>query len=125
MSKKCLPEWLKNAKHDDYIWPLCYIPRSWNAFCSGMFSKVPKLLFGNGRRSRWQGKIYPLAVPAPGQWVLCWPLYFAFTTKKGFHVRIGARYDKYDLYYTCPSVAAKFPDCLEINKWRFPDRFKQ
>jgi len=38
-----LPENLKDSKHDDWIWPFCYIPRGLTAF---KWKMPPKLLLG-------------------------------------------------------------------------------
>lgn len=58
MPSSALPEHLRSELHNDWIWPLCYIPRGWNAFgyrCKNWFCKwreTPKLIVGYGV-ARW------------------------------------------------------------------------
>jgi len=119
------------ALHDDYPWPLCYIPRTWTSF--KMFGP-PQLKAGNqqywrhwadGRETQdykpfgsWWG---PKPIPRPGEWQISvvtisifWVVkitlpYFAIKTRKGWHVRIGARWsdDHPYNYVTWPTIAIK------------------
>lgn len=90
MSKECLPEHLRDALHDDWKWPLSYVPRAWSAFC------------GDGPVVHgWKD---PIPVPDTKRWHLrdvdgSWRPYFAFTTKGGWHFRTGFRWDDVDKYY--------------------------
>ncbi len=47
MGNKCLPDNLKGKRHDDLIWILRWIPRSWSARCGKRWPQPPKLLLGN------------------------------------------------------------------------------
>ena len=83
--KDLLPEYIKQKRHDDWIFPLSYIPRRWTSWVLMM---PPKIVFGN-IQPRWQrvqphyplspdaelkidnDKIYmmtPDPMPAPGGW---------------------------------------------------------
>ena len=117
MSKEVLPENLKGADHRDYPKFLRWIPRSWTSFNWG----VPVKMAGNQKRVRIDGKLQtegPSPVGEWGSWQISkfpnapWfakyiPAYLAFTTKKGFHFRIGARWDDVDGYTTIPTIAVK------------------
>src|SRR5574341_1308529 len=109
MSRECLPEPLRDQRHTDWIWPFSYIPRAWTSFCHGRFSVPPIRRLGNTPLTGWRDTtfLYPKPIPPPGHWHLASPLYFAFTTKRGLHFRIGARFDDVDGYYTIPSLTLK------------------
>ena len=57
-------------------------------------------------------------LPQRGEWQLSlvqerkgWPIYvpyFAFTTKGGWHFRVGCRWDTVDHYYTYPTLALNY-----------------
>lgn len=113
MSKDCLPEHLKNSKHNDFLPGLRWIPRSWTAFCWGK----PIMVWGNqikraegghpkpiGEPGSWQVSIYPNS-PLGWTWA-AW--YVAFTFPSGRHFRIGARWDDVDNYVEWPSLATRF-----------------
>lgn len=108
----CLPPHLQGKRHDDWPWPLSYVPRAWTSFCRGSFARPPRKLWGTTAskfdfpRLGWPFS-YPQPIPKPGHWHAAWPPYFALTTSAGWHFRIGARYDDVDLYYTMPSIAFK------------------
>ncbi len=83
------------GRHDDWIWPFRYIPRSWTAFRSDI---SPVKIAGTAAGH--------LDIPERGRWVLAGveklkiPVYFAITTSTGLHFRIGLfRYDYVDRYY--------------------------
>lgn len=103
MSDKCLPVFLKRARHDDWPWPLRYIPRAWTSFCGN----PPDKLLGNQFETAvdWKGKVvlYPKPIPPPGQWQISWPPYVAVTLKNRWHFRAGVRWDDTDFYFTFPS----------------------
>lgn len=87
-----------NQTHKDWPRILRWIPRSWTAWL-GM---PPKKWFGNAPLDRPVGLphlIYPKPIPDAGHWWFGWPLYFSIQTKKGWHFRIGFRYDDVDGYY--------------------------
>ncbi len=113
----CLPDQLKGKLHEDFFFPsIRWIPRAATAFC---FAEPPIKLLGN--QNYWEdaknGELGPKPIPPPGQWQLTvvqvkkgWPLYipyFALTTKKGTHFRIGCRWDDADNYYVLPSIGFK------------------
>lgn len=114
-----LPAHLRNRRHWDYIWPLRVIPRWATSYDWG----VPKKLLGNQtlvRKQKGVGKKGPGPIGEPGTWQISrfpdapWPIswlpsYFALTTKKGWHVRIGARWDDVDGYITFPAPAIRKP----------------
>ena len=84
----CLPDHLKDKKHDDWPWPFRYVPRSWTAFCGKDPGYKP--------------------IPEPGKAVRhLWPPYFAVTTKGRWHFRIGARWDDVDHYFQFPTFTIK------------------
>lgn len=101
MSKDCLPEDLKSARHWDYPPGLKWIPRSWTTFCLG--KKPPKMLAGNQLSYRiCHAYDPPSSGPSPigeeNSWQLSWPPYFAFSTGRSkdgkfTHYRIGFRWD--------------------------------
>jgi hypothetical protein len=110
-SKRSLPEHLRHRPHEDFPWVFRWVPRWATAFSWGK----PSLLVGNqnnsfegspkpiGERGSFQISRYP-ELPPP----LCWlPLYFAFTTHNGIHLRFGARWDDIDEYTQFPSLAWK------------------
>lgn len=122
MPKSALPKKLQNKRHDDWIWPFKLIPRAWTAYKWGkpqeqygnlnpdspsdysfivdtydeLFHDFPKPITGLGT---WQLSNFPFGPR------FAW--YFAFTTKKGLHFRIGARWDDVDNYVEFPSIAIK------------------
>jgi len=58
MPKSALPDHLKDKLHNDYVWPLCYIPRAWTSFgyrSSGLLKwrQFPILIFGK-KCIRWK-----------------------------------------------------------------------
>ena len=87
---------------------LRWIPRGATSWC---FVEPPIILLGN------YGIALPKPIPEKGRWQvsvvqMCrgWPVflpYAAVTTRRGYHVRIGARWDDVDGYYTFPSFALK------------------
>ncbi len=117
--RKALPAHLRDRLHWDYIWPLKLIPRWVTSFAWG----VPKKILGNQtlvRKQRGTGPKGPGPIGEPGSWQISrypkaplviryLPIYFAFTTKKGLHARIGARWDDVDGYITFPVIAIRRP----------------
>lgn len=106
MSRKALPDHLKDKLHDDYIWPFKYIPRS---FTSYILTQPPKLIWGR-KVLDWTSRKYnkssnkTLCGPDPCQktkwaFALTWPLHFTITFNR-FYLRIGARWDSVDEYFT-------------------------
>jgi hypothetical protein len=99
--------------HWDYPKLLNWIPRGWTAFNWGM----PKMVFGNQKHVKIDGSepvAHPKPVGEPGSWqVSKYPLgpwyawYLAFTTKGGWHFRIGARWDDQDNYVQFPTIARR------------------
>lgn len=108
-----LPENLRGKRHTDYPWGLRWIPREWTAFDWG----VPRLVYGGTNSWAPTGSIpmqAPKPINPPGGWQLSrfedgpwFAWYFAFTTKKGIHYRIGARWDDVDNYVEFPTIARK------------------
>ena len=110
MPRSCLPEHLRNRRHDDWLWPFSYIPRAWNAFCGREPYQVP---FGLYRLYEWSLGRSKKPIPPPGSYtVYLWDIdgslrpYYARTWRlKNFwngrylHFRIGFRWDSVDHYY--------------------------
>lgn len=106
-----LPENLRGKRHADYPWGLRWVPREWTAFDWG----APKVYAGDLNPQDF-GDIYmaPKPITSPGTWQLSrfpdgpwFAWYFAFTTKKGVHYRIGARWDDVDNYVEFPTISRK------------------
>lgn len=109
-SGKELPAHLRRG-HDDYPLLFAWIPRSWTAFFWG----EPSMMLGNqkhflgdspkpiGEPGSFQVSRFP-DLPIPFSWL---PLYIAFTTPNGWHVRLGARWDDVDSYIQVPTIAFK------------------
>ena len=97
MPRHCLPEHLRDKRHNDWLWPFSYIPRAWNAFC--------------GQGPLWKGQQQP--IPSPGRSTHhwrdedgSWRPYYACTWRlqnfwngRYLHFRIGFRWDDVDFYY--------------------------
>ena len=90
---------IPSGRHEDWVWPLKYIPRSWTSWSS---INPPRQLLGS---SSLFGK--HLDITEPGTWAVCWPLYVTFRTKSGWHFRSGLRYDYEDQYYTFVPITIK------------------
>lgn len=115
MSNYALPDHLKHRLHEDYTWPLCYIPRSWTSF---KLNQPSKLLFGKHVYD-WTSRKFKkdsnesIAGPDPCQkypWAFAFSFPFHFTItfgKTGYYMRIGFRYDTIDEYYTFPAFVIK------------------
>lgn len=56
MSNKCLPPSLKGKKHDDWFWPLSYVPRGWTAKCGWAWPQPPVRIWGS---SGWKESDWP------------------------------------------------------------------
>jgi len=114
MSNKCLPLHLKNKRHNDWIYPFSWIPRSWNAFC---LFQPPKLIFGY-KVYDWTNKYGQYRIEdnethwfldkpgpnpcqrTPNAWYIGFPWYFTWTIfDTGYYIRIGFRWDDNDMYY--------------------------
>ena len=109
MGDSVLPRHLRGKRHNDWIFPFSLIPRGWTSF---RLSQPPKLIWGykvydwieykylDGKRR---------AAPDPCQrtaWAFAFtmPFHISFTIgKTGWYLRLGARYDTNDEYYTVPS----------------------
>ncbi len=112
MPDSALPVHLRGMYHWDYPPGLRWVPRGWTAFDWGK----PVMVAGNqkekragapapiGERGSWQLSRFPGA-PRPLRW---FPIYFAVTTGKGWHFRIGARYDDVDDYTQFPTIARRW-----------------
>ena len=109
MSTGCLPAHLRTRRHDDWPWPLSYIPRAWTSYCHGRFQTPPLRLWGDTPLTVFPGTawLYPKPIPPPGHWHFADPVYFAATSRGGWHFRLGARFGDVDNYYTIPSLALK------------------
>lgn len=90
--RHCLPEHLRDRKHEDWPPPLNQIPRWANAFC--------------GSEPVWGPGSAHQPIPPPGQetYHLVDPAghlrpYYARTTENCWHYRLGFRWDKFDFYY--------------------------
>ncbi len=85
------------GRHNDWWWPFSLIPRRWTAFNSD----IPPVKIAGTERAQDH-----VDIPERGKWILAGvgnlkiPVYFAVTTKAGWHFRIGLfRYDYIDGYY--------------------------
>ena len=113
--RKCLPEHLRDKRHDDWLWPFSYIPRAWNAFCGkgpGRWGKTvcdfEKIIDIN---MEFLTTFKPIPRPGDSVWIWrdvdgSWRPYYARTWRlKNFwngrylHFRIGFRWDDVDFYY--------------------------
>lgn len=113
MSNNALPDHLKGKLHSDYIFPFCYIPRSWTSW---LLTQPPKLIWGY-KVNDWTSRKYSrnkkwktLRGPDPCQktpWgmALTWPFHICITFgKSGIYVRFGCRWDTVDSYYSVPAA---------------------
>lgn len=90
--RHCLPEHLRDLKHDDWPPPLNRIPRWMSAYC--------------GIEPAWGEGSARKPIPPPGQETfhlvdqngLRRP-YYAFTTRGCLHFRVGFRWDDVDNYF--------------------------
>lgn len=128
MSNKCLPDSLKGKPHNDWFWPLSYVPRSWTARCGWAWPQPPLLLIG---KSGWEvsdhhmfghhtleyfkkiRNILPIA--KPGHLFVSAVLFLKFiplpmlawTFRNGDYVSLGiVRWDDVDKYYDLMRVRA-------------------
>ena len=105
MRKNCLAGHQGPLNHNDWWWPLSYVPRAWTSFCRGRFARPPSYRWGNleaGLPGHFklfdpEGKKiwYPSDVPPAGHWWIGWPPYWAWTqrTRDSRRLwRLGARY---------------------------------
>ena len=90
--RHCLPEHLRDRKHEDWPPPLNQVPRWANAFCGD------EPVWGEGSAHQ--------PIPPPGQET--YQLvdtagrrrpYYAFTSESCWHFRVGFRWDDVDGYY--------------------------
>lgn len=104
-----LPEHLKYKIHNDYIFPLCFIPRSLTAY---KLTQPPKTLWKynctsmtycegewgiNPIQNKLNDKLFSAHLNFPY-------LFFSLSTKWGWYFIIGMRWDAVDLYYNFPTV---------------------
>lgn len=117
IGRNCLPEYLQEKKHVDYVYGIRWIP--WRATSWCLVEPPITLLKRQNRYALTRdGRVGLLPVPRPGQWHLAivqikpgWPLYlpyFTITAKNGYHFRIGCRWDNSDHYYVFPSLSIKY-----------------
>lgn len=115
IGKGALPPHLQNKKHIDYTLPgTKWIPWGWSSW---HLVEPPWQYLGNQiqEAKTIDGQFGPSPIPEAGSWQFSlvqmkkdWPLllpYFAFTTKSGWHFRLGCRWDDVDHYYVFPSFA--------------------
>ena len=120
MSRKALPDHLKDERHLDWPWPLSYIPRSWTSFKWG----VPKKIIGSQKDTKKDknNAIGPAPIGEPGSWQISrypnapfplnlLPLYGSYSGKRGSDgmyraSRLGMRWDDVD-DYTALSIASR------------------
>ncbi len=72
-----------NNRHNDYLWPFNWIPRSWTAF----FGEPPRQIAGTNPKD------HHADIPADGTWSLTLPFHFAIVTKSQWLVHVGLRFD--------------------------------
>ncbi len=114
MPRRCLPEHLRDRRHDDWLWPFSYIPRAWNAFCGKgpvWHAIAPCSLRALARLSNVKGLFKPIPKPGIAVWYLrdedgSFRPYYAVTWRlrnfwngRYLHFRIGFRWDDVDLYF--------------------------
>jgi hypothetical protein len=128
MEKDCLAGHQGPLTHDDWWWPLSYVPRAWTSFCLGRFAWPPSYRWGNleagvpGHFKLYQAgenkKVwYPDDHPPAGCWWLGWPPYWAWTrrTRDALqHWRLGFRYT------TTTSGAPAWEPTPRHNYYNFP-----
>jgi len=56
MSNKCLPASLKGKPHNDWIWIISWVPRSWTAKCGWAWPQPPRRILG---ASGWKESDWP------------------------------------------------------------------
>ena len=113
MPRSALPPHLKDKRHNDYLWIFKLIPRAWTSYKLWQ----PPILVCGYKVLDWTSYDYSCGKgidirdgPDPCQkhsWSfgLYWPLYFTITVgNTGLYMRIGARWDSVDNYYTIPSL---------------------
>jgi len=111
--KACLPAELAGKTHNDYPLYARSIPREITSWC---MAGPPIMIIGNQKAFR-PGTKDPLPIPSPEERQISvvqvrknWPLvlpYLAMTTKHKWHLRIGARWNPTEGYYTFPSITIK------------------
>lgn len=91
-TKDALPSWLRDKRHNDWPWPLSYVPRWVTAY--------------PGLRPKWPDGVIQRPIPLPGMQTYhlqsidgLWRPYFGLTTIEGLHIRAGFRWDDIDGYY--------------------------
>jgi len=108
MPASALPPHLKTKLHNDWIFPLCYIPRAWTAFKLGGFPILIK-----GYNINYWGNFEGHSFPHPiqnklkGKWCsfqLCLPLFISITVYNGYYFYCGFRYDGVDNYFQFPAI---------------------
>ena len=112
---KALPEHLKYKWHNDYTFPLCFIPRSLTAY---NFNQPPKtiwkyncvgLTYYNDRFG-----INPIQNKLNGKfcsWHFNFPqIFFSITFKWGWYFIIGFRWDAVDFYYNFLTIDISYAE---------------
>jgi hypothetical protein len=104
-----LPSHLKYKIHNDYTFPLCFIPRSLTAYA---LTQPPKTLwkyncvsqtYYEGRwgvnpiQNKLNGKLFSAHLNFPY-------LYFSLSTKWGWYFICGIRWDAVDFYFNFPTI---------------------
>lgn len=133
MSNKCLPDSLKGKPHNDWFWPLSYVPRSWTARCGWAWPQPPKLLLGNSgwenddyhnfvghySREEFEARRHILPIPKEGHFLLTAVLWLKFIPLPMFnwnfkgkgYISLGiVRWDDVDEYYDLMRIRA--------SRWR-------
>lgn len=128
---KALPDHLKWELHNDYLFPMCFIPRT---LTSSLFFQPPELIIGS-KYLEWTEKLYKSIIdPQVGirlkgvdpcqhmiwAWALTGPLHFTITFPwfkgKGLYLRIGVRWDTIDDYYNLFGFIMRTVDLLPERK---------
>ena len=94
--RECLPDHLKDKRHDDWPPPLNRVHRSTSAFCGGGEPDWPAEIPAEART----------AIPPAGMETGHhrdragnWRPYYALTTDRCWHLRVGFRWDEVDHYF--------------------------
>ena len=132
MPNSALPDHLKGRPHEDWIFPLSYVPRAWTSFT---LTQPPRLIAGRKvydyTSRKYKNKSNEiLKGPDPCQksswaWAFTLPFHFCISFgKTGYYMRIGFRWDTVDEYYTFPGFVISHIDGGLIDKERERTTFR-
>jgi len=123
---RCLPDYLKNSYHTDYLWGWLKVKWEQNALCG--ISAPTQAHCNQEYDAGLVGDRHPKPVSLPGQWQISYAdvtprwwnvrlYYFAFTNSNMYHGRIGWRWDDLDNFYLFSVAFKKIPYNWERILW--------